>query len=124
MNKIFASEKGYIGKGVAQVAMCNGIGHISGQLSCDLATGKAIHDSIGAQTERAILCIQGILEDLGLTLEHVMKCNVYLSSMELFDEMNAVYLKYFGTENPPARQTVTAQVWDGLDIEISCEFYY
>ena len=121
MKEVFSSPKGFIGKGVAQVCIADGRAYISGQVSCDLETGAPVHDSMAAQTERVILALQGIMEDLGGTLDDIVKCNVFLSSMDLFDEMNEVYIKYFGLENPPARQTVTAGVWDQLDIEISAE---
>ena len=124
MKKVFYSSKGYIGKGVAQVVLCDGKGYISGQLSCDLETGKAIHTTMAEQTRNALECIKGIMEDMNLTLDNIVKCNVFISSMDLFNEMNEVYIEYFGTESPPARQTVVAGVWDNLDVEISAEFIY
>lgn len=124
MHECFYSKKGFIGKGVAQVARYNGYGHISGQVACDPETGNPIHGSMKEQAACVMQSLKGIMEDMGLSLSHIIKCNVYISSMDLFDEMNAVYISYFGTENPPARQTVVAEVWDKLDIEISAEFYY
>ena len=124
MKTSFCSARGYKGKGVSQVTMHNGYGHISGQISCDIQTGRAIHDSMAMQTERVIKCLENILEDLGLSLENIVKCNVFISSMDLFDDMNEVYFRFFDNECPPARQTVTAGIWDGLDVEISAEFVY
>ena len=77
--------------------------------------------SMAEQTERVLQSIKGVLNDMGLTLDHVIKCNVFISSMDLFDEMNEVYIKHFGTDNPPARQTIAAGIWGGLDVEISAE---
>ena len=73
------------------------------------------------QTERVLENIKGIVEDMGLGMNNVIKCNVFISSMEKFDEFNEVYQKYFDEQNPPARQTVTAGIWGNLDIEISAE---
>ena len=124
MHECIYSEKGFIGRGVAQVARHNGYGHISGQVACDPVSGKSIHGSMTEQATCVMECLKGIMEDMGLTLGNIIKCNAYISSMDLFDEMNEVYIRYFGTENPPARQTVVAEVWDKLDLEISAEFYY
>ena len=124
MKSSFCSVRGYKGKGVSQITMCHGYGHISGQISCDIQTGRAIHDSMSEQTERVLKCLEGILEDLGLSLDNIVKCNVFISSMDSFDDMNKVYLQFFGDECPPARQTVVAGIWDDLDVEISAEFVY
>jgi len=124
MKSSFCSAKGYKGKGVSQVTMCRGRGHISGQISCDTQTGRSIQDSMSEQTERVLKCLENILEDLGLSLDNIVKCNVFISSMDLFDDMNKVYLQFFGDIAPPARQTVVAGIWDNLDVEISVEFVY
>ena len=56
---------------------------------------------------------------MGLTMDHVIKTNIFLTDMADFDEMNAVYREYFNHENPPARQCVQAGVWGNLKVEIS-----
>lgn len=123
MNKFkFSSPRGYIpAPTVSQVLVCGKNAHVSGQISYDPVTGEYPHDSIAAQTQRILENISGILDDLGLTMDNIVKCNVFISSMELFAEMDAVYCSFFGTKVPPARQTVTAGIWGNLDIEISAE---
>ena len=71
------------------------------------------------QTRRVLSNIKGILEDMDLSMDKIVKTNVCISSMNKFDEMNKVYQEFFKVENPPARQTVTAGIWDDLDVEIS-----
>jgi 2-iminobutanoate/2-iminopropanoate deaminase len=46
-----------------------------------------------------------ILEDAGSSLDRVLKATVYLSDMNDFAKMNAIYAEYFKT-NPPVRTTV------------------
>ncbi len=47
-----------------------------------------------------------------------MKCNVYLSDINDFDEMNEVYKRFFA-KDPPARLTVAvADIFAGLAVEI------
>ncbi len=118
----FTSPCGYIpAPAVSQVIVSGKHAYLSGQISYDPATGEYPHDSMAAQTSRILENMQGVLEDLGLSMKDVVKCNVFISSMEYFAEMDEVYRRFFGEQTPPARQTVTAGLWDNLDIEISAE---
>ncbi|MGI6028424.1 MAG: RidA family protein [Candidatus Heteroscillospira sp.] len=118
----FASPRGYIpAETVSQVLVCGRHAYLSGQISYDTATGEYPRDGMTAQARRVFGNIRNILEDLGLTTEDVVKCNVFISDMDLFQEMDAVYREFFGAEFPPARQTVTAGIWGELDIEVSAE---
>lgn len=119
----FETNKAPIPSGaIAQVSVSNlGIAYISGQISQDLHTGEAIYDSVPQQTRRILSNIKTILQELGTDMDSVIKCNCFVSSMDIFDEMNKVYQEFFSLENPPARQTVAAGIWGGLDVEISCE---
>lgn len=54
------------------------------------------------------------------SLEHVLKCNVYCTSVEKFAAVNAVYSRYF-PKSPPARIFVSVPAWPGhFDIDIDC----
>lgn len=122
MKKKFTSSKGSIPNGaIAQVSIGNGIAYISGQISINPETGQIERGTVAEQTRRVLENIKGIVEDMGLTMENVIKCNIFISSMKCFDEMNEVYQQYFIIENPPARQTVAVEIWGGLDVEISAE---
>jgi 2-iminobutanoate/2-iminopropanoate deaminase len=60
------------------------------------------------------------LETAGSSLENVLKCTVYCTSVEKFAAVNVVYARYFA-KNPPARVFVCVAAWPGpFDIEIDC----
>ena len=60
------------------------------------------------------------LSAAGSSLELVLKCNVYCTSVEKFGAVNAVYARYF-PQDPPARIFVNVPAWPGrFDIEIDC----
>src|SRR5262245_26977057 len=65
-------------------------------------SGELVQGDIKAQTHQVISNIRGLLEAAGLTPQNVVKTSVFLSSMDLFTDMNEVYGKFFG-DNPPAR---------------------
>lgn len=90
---------------------------ISGQGPIDPKTGKKIVGDVEEQTRQVLENIKGILEATGLTLESVVKVNVYLKDIKDFPKMNEVYKEYFKT-NPPARTTVQAIPPVDIDIEI------
>ncbi len=120
----FETDKAPIpSKSIAQVSISSlGVSYMSGQISQDLQTGAPIHDSVEHQTRRILSNIKTILAELNADMSNIIKCNVFISSMEVFDEMNKVYQEFFTEDNPPARQTVSVGIWDNLDVEISCEF--
>lgn len=61
-----------------------------------------------------------ILEEAGLSFANVLKCSIFVSSMDNFARINAVYGQYF-QENPPARETVEVSgLPKGVNVEISC----
>lgn len=79
--------------------------YLSGQTPIDPAAGALATGSIDAQTRRCLDNLAAVLAAGGLTLDDVVKCNVYLTDMADFAEMNSAYADYFA-EPHPARTTV------------------
>ena len=78
---------------------------LSGQTPVDPKTGALVEGNVEAQTHRAFDNLQLVLEDAGLSMDDVVKCNVYLTDMANFGAMNAAYKSRF-TAPYPARTTV------------------
>ena len=58
------------------------------------------------------------MEAAGSDLAHVLKCTVYVSDIELWSRVNAVYADFFG-EHWPARAVVpTRELHHGFLIEV------
>src|SRR3989344_7151561 len=76
----------------------------SGQVPLDPATGELIAGGIREQTNRTLQNLAGVLEAAGTDFATVASVNVYLRSMNDFNEMNEVYAKAFG-KHKPARVT-------------------
>lgn len=90
---------------------------LSGQTPVDPVTGQLVSGDIEAQTHRAFDNLQLVLEDAGLTMDDVIKCNVYLTDMANFAAMNRAYQTRF-TAPFPARTTVAVA---GLPLNASVE---
>lgn len=79
--------------------------YCSGQTPIDPATGKLVEGGIGEQTQQAFNNLQAVLAGAGLSMDDVIKVNVYLTSMANFAGMNQAYQERFSAPYP-ARTTV------------------
>ncbi len=92
--------------------------YLSGQTGTDAATGVLVPGDVAAQTEQVFRNLTAVLKAAGLTLEHVVKCNVFLVNMNDFQAMNAVYADHFNAPFP-ARSTVAVLALPrGAQVEI------
>ncbi len=96
---------------------------VSGQGGVDPKTG-ALASDVDTQTEQCLKNVQAILEAAGSSLQHVLRCGVFLIDMREFKKMNGVYARMFG-EHRPARTTVQVAglPGDGLRVEIDAVAY-
>jgi len=97
---------------------------VSGQGATDPSTGALAGSDIEAQTEQCLHNVRAILEAAGSSLQHVLRCGVFLVDMGEFTKMNGVYSRVFGTHRP-ARTTVQVAglPHEGLRVEIDAIAY-
>jgi reactive intermediate/imine deaminase len=76
---------------------------VSGSLGT-VGDGFDLAEGVGAQTTQTLENIERILHACGATRHDVLKVNVFLTDMNLFNEMNEAYIAFFG-DAPPARTT-------------------
>ncbi|SAK44019.1 RidA family protein [Caballeronia ptereochthonis] len=95
--------------------------YVSGFPPFDPATGEVVANAgIERQTELVLEQLKLCVETAGSSLDQVLKCNVYCTSVDAFPTVNAVYARFFGA-NPPARIFINVPAWPGgFDIEIDC----
>ena len=93
---------------------------ISGQIAIDPKTNKLVQDSIQAETQQVLENLKAILAEAGMTFENVLKTSIFISDMNDFSEINAIYSSYFNEKTAPARETVeVANLPKFVNIEIS-----
>jgi 2-iminobutanoate/2-iminopropanoate deaminase len=96
----------------------------SGQIPTDPATGEFAGEGIEAQTEQSLKNIAAILEAAGSSMKNVLKTTVFLSDIDNFAAMNAVYAGFFDADAPPARSAVeVARLPKGALVEIEAVAY-
>ena len=76
----------------------------SGQLPINPETKELITE-IKAATRQSLENVKGILEDVGSSMDKVVKATVFVKDLGQFGEVNEVYSEYFG-QNSPARSCV------------------
>lgn len=84
--------------------LTDGTLHVAGQIGSDLKTG-AVPDSFEDEVKLCLDRVGIILKAAGMGFNDVVAVQVYLTDMDLFARMNAVYGKVFAAPRP-ARTTV------------------
>jgi 2-iminobutanoate/2-iminopropanoate deaminase len=88
----------------SQAIAVDGFLFCSGSLGMDPASGELL-EGIEAQTERALLNLESVLDANGLSMADVVKTTVFLVDLSSFAAMNAVYGRHVA-DPAPARSTV------------------
>ena len=93
--------------------------YCSGQIALDPATGSLVMDSIAAETHQIMKNVIAVLEEAKMSLDSVVKCSIFMSSMDHYAAINEVYSEYF-QETPPAREAVAVKpLPKKVNVEIS-----
>lgn len=92
---------------------------LSGQIALIGDTGELQLGSIAAETKQVMDNIGQLLKAADLDFSHLVKCTIFMSSMDHYAAVNEVYGSYF-KDVPPAREAVAvAGLPRGVNVEIS-----
>ena len=92
----------------SQAIQVGNLVYTSGQIPIDPVTGAFAEGGIKEQTRQSLTNVKAILEEVGLTMSHVVKTTVFMADMNDFADMNSVYAEFF-TEPYPARSAVAVK---------------
>lgn len=92
--------------------------YLSGQTPIDPATGQLVEGGVTEQTAQVFSNLEAVVTDAGLTMDDVVKVNVFLTSMSDFAEMNAVYGERFSAPYPARSTIAVAGLPLGARVEI------
>lgn len=97
---------------------CGDIVYVSGQLPVNPKTGEIESDDIQVQTKQSLENVKGVLDELGLGFNNIVKTLVFLSDINDFVPMNEIYGTYF-KEPYPARSCVAVKdIPKGAKVEV------
>lgn len=122
MNKLIITDKAPAPVGpYSQAILAGNTLYASGQIALDPATGNLVLSSLEEETKQVMENLKEVLIAAGCSFADVVKCTIFLSDMEMFGRVNAVYANYFEGLTPPARETVqVANLPKYVNVEISC----
>jgi 2-iminobutanoate/2-iminopropanoate deaminase len=98
-------------------------GHLifcSGQTGINPETGKVDKTCVEGQTKQVMKNLKAVLAAHDLTLQHIVKCNVYLSDMANFEKMNVVYGEMLEGHTPARTTVAVAGLPLNALVEIEC----
>lgn len=121
MKKIINTDKAPAPVGpYNQAIIHNDTLYASGQIALDPETGKLVTDNIEVETRRVMENIRALLQEAGLTFADVLKCSIFVSDINNYSRINAVYAEYFDEATAPARELVeVANLPKNVNVEIS-----
>jgi reactive intermediate/imine deaminase len=91
---------------------------LTGQLPLDPATGDIVGAGVAAQTDAVIENLARVLELCGASLADVLQTRAYLTSMDLYEDFNRAYGRYFSTGLPARTCVAVSGLARGAVVEI------
>ncbi|MEQ9310862.1 MAG: RidA family protein [Balneolaceae bacterium] len=107
----------------SQAIIHNGLVYCSGQIPLDPETMNIVGEDAATQAKQVMKNLSEVLKEAGSSFSKVIKCSIFLDTMDDFGKVNEVYGSFFDTA-PPARETVAVQTLPKeVLVEISCIAY-
>lgn len=104
----------------SQAILSKGTLYVSGQIALNPTSGELVTGNISMETHQVMKNLEAILTAANLSFDDVVKCSIFIRSMEDFAVINEAYGLYFNDE-PPARETVeVSRLPKNVNVEISC----
>lgn len=94
----------HVGKTLSEVAIHNGTVYLAGQIAEDLT------QDIAGQTREVLGYIDRLLAEAGSDKSRILMCQIFLSDLNNFDGMNAVWNEWVAEGDSPPRATVEARL--------------
>jgi 2-iminobutanoate/2-iminopropanoate deaminase len=89
----------------SQAILVDGFLYLSGQVAQDPTTGKLVPGGVVAETEQVFSNAAAVLRAADLGFDDVVSVRVFLTRIEDYGAVNAIYARHF-TEPFPARTAV------------------
>lgn len=106
--------------GYSDITVANGFAFLAGKVAADSPNPV----KLGSIEEETRICLDLLAQSLklaGLSMENVVRSNVYLTDLAEFERMDTVYRTYFKNGRMPARTTIgAATLVFGCRVEIDC----
>jgi len=122
--KIVATDSALKASGhYSQAVVHNDMVYLSGQLAFNPETGAKEVDCVADEAARVLSNIASILEEAGSSKNKVLKVTVYLSDIQLWDDVDRVYSEFFADHRPARVMVPCHDLHFGFHVEIDAIAY-
>ncbi len=105
----------------SQAIISNDMVFTAGQIPLDPKTGEVISDNFTQQVEQTLINIDAVLQETGTNLLNSIKLTVFITDLDKYPELNAVFKQQFENVEPPARSVVEVSALPkNVQVEIDC----
>lgn len=102
----------------SQGIIANGFVFASGQIALDPLTGDLNPGPVEEQTHLVLKNLKAVIEAAGSSMDKVVKCTVFLQSMDDYRAVNAIYGEYFNAPYPARAAIQVARLPRDVKVEI------
>ncbi len=120
MKKVISSKNAPEAIGpYSQAILSNDTLYCSGQIAINPDNGDLVTDNITNETTQVMENIAAVLKAAKMNFSNIVKCSIFMKSMEDYEKINKVYSQYFD-EKSPAREAVQVSCLPkNVSVEIS-----
>jgi 2-iminobutanoate/2-iminopropanoate deaminase len=119
MKKSIATEAAPAAVGpYSQAYQVNETLYVSGQIPFDPKTMQLISHDIEEQTLQVLKNIEAIVKEAGFKITDIVKCQIFLTNMDDFNKINAVYADFFNGHKPARIAVEVSRLPKDVGIEI------
>lgn len=119
MKKSIATEAAPAAVGpYSQAYQVNETLYVSGQIPFDPKTMQLVSDDIEEQTLQVLKNIEAIVTKAGFKVTDIVKCQIFLTNMDNFNKINAVYANFFNGHTPARIAVEVSRLPKDVSIEI------
>lgn len=118
MQKIKTSQAPEPAGHYSQAIEHQGLVFVSGQLPKDPNTGQLTGESIEQQTPLVLQHLEAILLAANSDIRHLVKVNIYIPDISLWDRVNHIYREFMGDHQPARAVIPTGELHLGAKIEV------
>lgn len=97
----------YAGKRLSEVAIFNHVAYFAGQIP-----EQTVHENAYLQTKEVLSLIDKLLAEMDSSKANIINAQIFLASMDDYDQMNQAWDEWVDQNNPPTRATVEAKLAD------------
>ena len=102
----------------SQGIIANGFVFASGQIALDPVTGELNTGSVEEQAHLVLKNLKAVIEASGSSMDKVVKCTVFLQSMDDYGAVNVIYGEYFSAPYPARAAIQVARLPKDVKVEI------